>query len=61
MPCADRARDPEAEGVGRGARPGDQGVERETQAQEEGKTDRQFPFMFHFVSQPEDPLVERVQ
>ena len=33
---ADRARDPEAEGAGRGARPGDQGVAGEAEAQEEG-------------------------
>ena len=33
---ADRARDPEAEGAGRGARPGAQGVAGEAAAQEEG-------------------------
>lgn len=36
VPPADRARDPEAEGTGRGAQPGAEGVERETATQEEG-------------------------
>lgn len=36
VPPADRTRDPEAEGIGRGAQPGAEGVEGETTTQEEG-------------------------
>lgn len=36
VPPADRTRDPETEGVGRGAQPGAEGVAGEAQAQEEG-------------------------
>lgn len=36
VPPADRTRDPEAEGAGRGAQPGAEGVEGETATQEEG-------------------------
>lgn len=38
MPPADRTRDAEAEGAGRGAQPGAEGVEGETATQEEGST-----------------------